>query len=146
MTKIGIALLVISLSYMIGQTYEMFNGSSLMVDPFLLVDNPMKISWAVKFFTEELNRVLEAIAFFVITIKFRDIMSRFSIKPIEEKYLKTIFIVSRVYLIYRILDLAIWFVSFKRDYYWTVFVIVGAIEIYLYRKNKIKHNEIYFIK
>jgi len=113
--------LVLVSTYVVGQAYTLFPDNPLSLHNWILFDYvPMTTAWNVKYLSEEINRILEAIAF-AIMLKDRKIYGFVAIS----------------YLSYRVLDIIFYFINFKTyDYGW-VFVLVALFEALWWFKNDI---------
>lgn len=123
--KLFIPILILIVSYQIGELYTFWDAYDKKVyNWFWLVDIKRNIAWNVKYSCEEINRVLEAIAFYLIARHSKD---------------KTYCITAQVYMIYRCLDVPYYFINFKTDWYNTIWVLLAIIELWLTSKSKKKH-------
>ena len=120
MIKKIIPILLLACTYFIGQLYSYWDyASTETVNWIWSKECPMNIAWNVKYLSEEVNRIIEATAFFLMIRK-------------SEKMYK---LVALEYLLYRCLDIMYYFYNFKTERYWFVFLILGTIMALIYLKN-----------
>lgn len=114
------------LSYFIGQLYQLFDtpyyNDKGPVNWIWLEQRPMLIAWNVKFLSEEVCRVVEAIAVMIIA---------------GHTGIKVLKLTATAYLTYRCLDFIVWFVNFKTYHYWYVFFVLAFIELWLWYRDDI---------
>lgn len=83
----------------------------------------MPDAWNVKYLSEEINRVVEAISFlWMLRLK----------NGAKELYILVII----EYLVYRIVDIAAYFIDYKTDHYWQAVLFIMVISGFLYFKKK----------
>lgn len=120
--KISSFTILLACTYIIGQAYELFEGMNITQNWILFKYRPMLIAWNVKFLSEEICRVIEALALYVLAMKYK----------VDQDFMIPI----KIYLVYRMLDIPMYFLNYKTQYYWTVYVVLGLIELYLRYKRK----------
>lgn len=119
MIKKILPILLLSSTYCIGQAYTLFDNKELH-NWFLLVDRPMTNAWNVKYLSEEINRILEAI---------------FMLWIFQRSYVDIIYrLVAVEYLLYRCIDLIVYPLWFKGQNYWYVFLVLGLLMGFVYVK------------
>lgn len=121
--------------YLIGQLYEYYNGNGIKVDWWPAYDptnaegkySPMPQSWAVKFLCEEINWIIiTVITWFAIVFK-------------GDK--KRLLISIYVMIIWRCIDLGVWFYNFKTYGYGYVIAFVGLLEAFWIHRYDKKHKK-----
>lgn len=83
----------------------------------------MSIAWNVKYLSEEVNRVIEGVAF-LLMITMRNGAKELYVLVIIE------------YLVYRLTDIAAYFIDYKTDRYWQVALFVMTLMAFFYFKKK----------
>lgn len=112
----------------LGEAYELFNDDvNKKVNWIWLKDRSMTVAWNVKYFMENVNRILEALA---VYLAFKD--DRLNER--RDVYCD----MARLYLVYRGLDIIFYFINFKTDYYWIIFVVLFIFEMIFKRKSLTK--------
>lgn len=124
MIKKYIPIFILACTYLIGQAYTFVSDTEIQ-NWILYAHKPMTIAWNVKYLSEEVNRVVEAIAFLMMLKGARDI---YKLAILE-------------YLLYRVLDIIFYFYNFKTTNYWYLFLILGTIIALIYLKNNAKKYE-----
>lgn len=119
MIKKLLPILLLSSTYLIGQAYTLFDNKELH-NWFLCVDRPMTDAWNVKYLSEEMNRVVEAL---------------FMIWIFERSYVNILYRLAAVeYMLYRCIDLVVYPFWFKSQNYWYVFLALGLLMGFVYVK------------
>lgn len=125
-------LLLLALTYVTGQAYLFFSHVKLVQNWILCQYKPMLVEWNVKFLSEEVNRIIEAIAFRWMVKKILKWADNKGIRASERFVFIRFALVE--YLWYRVLDLCAYFYDFKTQRYWYVFAILTLIMAYNWRK------------
>lgn len=121
MTKKLTPVILLASTYLIGQAYVVFDSKEVQ-NWIWMRPTPMPVEWNVKFLSEEINRIIEAVAFYMMLYKAPAI---YRLTALE-------------YLIYRIIDIFAYFYNYKTESYWFVMVLVGSFAalIFLTGKNE----------
>ncbi len=82
----------------------------------------MSIAWNVKYLSEEVNRIIEAIFILMVVDKKQKLWQLCCI----------------IYLTYRCLDLIVYFLNFKIGNYWIVLLITTLIESFMWYHKDMK--------
>jgi hypothetical protein len=129
MLKKLLPILLLSLTYFIGQAYVWFDNEHYNAygETSWIFDgsHAMPVSWNVKYLSEEINRILEAAAFLLMLKK---------TAPIYQ-------LVGVEYFLYRVMDICFYFYNFKTSAYWLVFLIVGSIIAFIHYQKYTSLNE-----
>lgn len=83
----------------------------------------MSLAWNVKYLSEEINRVIEGVAFLLMITMRNGAKELYTLTLIE-------------YLVYRLTDIVAYFIDYKTDRYWQVALFVMAVMAFFYFKKK----------
>jgi hypothetical protein len=116
-SKKTLPVLLLLSTYLLGEAHHLFSSTETQ-NWIIFAYKPMTIPWNVKYLSEEVNRIIEAISFLLML---------YMRKGAEELYI----LVLIEYLVYRILDIVAYFLNFKTESYWHVGISVGLIVAFI---------------
>jgi len=112
-TKFTIALIALILP--LNEIWQVWKESNAVVNPWLALDYPLAIQWYFKFLGHSVSDVLKAIVVFRL--------SRMN---------QTLRLAARVYLIYTVFDLVMFFINFNKINYVLVYTLTGAVALLMW--------------
>jgi len=119
MIKKSFPILLLASTYFIGQLYVFFSTTEVS-NWILFKPTPMVDAWNMKYLSEEINRIIEAVAFAIM------------LKKADDAYR----LVAYEYILYRVVDIFSYFYDFKTNSYWIILFLLGIIFAILFIKHR----------
>lgn len=114
--------LLLCSTYFIGELHHLFSDTHVS-NWILFADKPMTDAWNMKYLAEEINRIIEGLSFLLMLLMRKGATELYALVIIE-------------YLVYRIVDIAAYFIDYKTDHYWQAVLLIMVISCFFYLKKK----------
>lgn len=99
-----------------GEAWHLWNNQDYEVDCFLLIDLKVHIQWVVKDTSDNLSWICVCLALYLLSRRINEILARTSL----------------VLLLFKICELGLYFLNFKRSGYGMVYIILSVSYYFLF--------------